>query len=173
MPRSDVDDVQIELRPARLTLDDHEAEGGAQALRRVASGPEMSCHRSGRDIEVFRRLAECPRHMAILAVLAPESRLGEVLAPFEERLGLLSDYSAAKRVATGTHGRGLYFRFSNRLMGRFDLVGPSNLSVGPEMAAGTGQASSLLSRRSRHRLGDFRLIDLWNLKGLRKMTDIT
>src|SRR5215470_7116022 len=135
-------------------------------------GPEMPGHRSNRDVEVFRCLPERAGHMAILAVLAPESWLVEILAPFEERLRLFADDAAAKGVTAGTHGRGPHLRISDCLMGRFDLVWPSDLSTGRQMAAGARQASCFLPLWPRDWLGDVRLVDVRNLKGLRKVADI-
>src|SRR5713101_7145763 len=139
----------------------------------MASRPEMSCDCPYRNVEVFCDLTEGSQHVAVLAVLAPEPRLVEVLTPLEERLRLLSDDSRSQGMAIGAHGRGLDLRISHRLVGRCDLVWPSNPSIGREMAAGTRQSPSLLCFRSRGRLADFRFVDVWDLEGLRKVADVT
>src|SRR5262245_48930045 len=154
-------------------LSDDERERRAQALSRMAAGPEVPRDRTHGHLKVFSGLSLGPRHVAVLALLPTETRLREVVAPFEERLRLLADDACAQCVAVRTDDRRSHARISHCLMGSGRLVRTTNLAVGREMAAGARQANGLLRLRSRVRLGDVNLVDVRKLECLRKMTDVT
>ena len=95
--------MDLQGRAPLALLDKHQAQRGAETLGGMPTRPQMSGDHSNRDVKVFRDLAERARHMAILTGLVPQPGPVEILAPLEERLGLLANHPLAQGVAVGTH----------------------------------------------------------------------
>src|SRR6266568_5797638 len=107
MPGANVYDVKLDLGGIRLRLYQRQAKRVSQALRRVSAGPQMPRNWPKRDIKVFGRFPGRSRHVAILALLLPETSLMEILAPLQEGLGLFTNHALANRVTVGAHRRTL------------------------------------------------------------------
>src|SRR5215470_10931293 len=104
----------------------------------MAARPQMPRYRTFRHIEVFRSFPNRARHMAILALLAPQSRVVEVFSPFEEGLGLFADDAFPQAVTVSAHPGTLDIGVRDRWMRCIHRVRPSDLSLGGKVATGTG-----------------------------------
>src|SRR5215467_3130859 len=157
---ANVDHVEIEPRLLLFGLHDHHVERRPNALRRMAAGPEVPRCGAHRNIEALRELALGLGHMAILAVLPSQTRLEEIFAPLEERLGLLAGDALAERMTVGAHGSRLNLWITDRRMWGPDIVGPANLSVGRQVAARAREPTHFFRLRSRFWLHDLRRIHI-------------